>query len=384
MKPLKIDVVILSDPDFYPPTINAANILAERGHDVNLIGIRYPKAQRQNLNSLVKRIDYGTHVTGLRNIWQYFSFYIWLKRRMKMRKPDWIIAYDSMSVGPVSFATRGKNKKWLFHNHDLFTNPKGWYRLIAWLEKRFARNASVVSFPQEDRAKIFSQEANLKIFPAIVYNGPRRDWASIVKPPHPSLQKWIAEGKFIVLYQGQFSKYFNLDILIRSFEFLAPEVVLCIVGRPLEEGIAEEFKKIINDLGIQERVQILESVPYDQVPSITRYACLGIAKLGMDKNIPFNDYYLTGASNKVSEYLAFGLPVLMANTEVNRQFYSSFGCTVFADGTNPKSIASAIAQLAIPNSNEYATLRNQAAKVGKEVFNFDTQFQKIVTIVEKG
>jgi len=381
LKQLKIDIVILSDPDFYPPTINAANILAERGHDINLIGIHYEKAQRQKLNPSIKRINYGSHKTGLQNVWQYFSFFWRLKKQIKSRKPDWVIAYDSMAVGPTAFAA-GKKTKWIFHNHDLFTNPRGWYKLISWLEKRWSYKATLVSFPQEDRAKFFMKKANLKTFPSIVYNGPRKEWAGVTQPPHAALQTWIREGKFIVLYQGQFSKYFNLDILIRSFQFLPEHVMLCIVGRPLEAGIVGEYESIIGEIKLGHRIQILKSVTYDQVPSITRHCNLGIAKLGMDKNIPFNDYYLTGASNKVSEYLAVGLPVLMADTEVNREFYSTYGFAIFADGTSARKIAEAIEPLTAPGSAVYTQLRQQAAKAGKEIFNFDTQFEKIISVIE--
>jgi len=381
LKQLKIDIVILSDPDFYPPTINAANILAERGHDINLIGIHYEKAQRQKLHPSIKRINYGSHKTGLQNVWQYFSFFWRLKKQIKSRKPDWVIAYDSMAVGPTAFAA-GKKTKWIFHNHDLFTNPRGWYKLISWLEKRWSHKATLVSFPQEDRARFFMKQASLNTFPSIVYNGPRKEWAGLMQPPHTALQAWIRDDKFIVLYQGQFSKYFNLDILIRSFQFLPERVVLCIVGRPLEAGIVEEYESIISEIKLKHRVQILKSVTYDQVPSITRHCNLGIAKLGMDKNIPFNDYYLTGASNKVSEYLAVGLPVLMADTEVNREFYSTYGFAIFADGTSAKKIAEAIEPLTAPGSTVYAQLRQQATKAGKEIFNFDTQFEKIISVIE--
>ena len=124
-----------------------------------------------------------------------------------------------------------------------------------------------------------------------------------------------------------------------------------------------------------------EPLTYDEIPSITAYAHLGVAKLGMDSSIPLNDFFLTGASNKISEYLAFGLPILMADTEVNRNFYTKYGFAVFADGTRPDSVAAAIKAAAIAGT--YEQLRNCARKAGSDVFNYDTQFNKIVSIVEE-
>lgn len=379
---MKIDIVIFSDPDYYPPTINAANILAERGHEVRLIGIRYTAAQKQQLNPSVRRIDYGSHKTGLRNIWQYFSFYVWYFARLGRKRPDWIVIYDSMPVGPIAFATRFYKTPWLLHNHDLLTQPKGWYRLISWIEKKFVKHATVISFPQEDRAVNFMQIAGLKTFPQIVYNGPRKSWSETKLPVHPELKEWVEESRFIVLYQGQFSKHFNLDVLIKSFTLLDENIVLCLIGRELEEGLIKDYQRIINEHGLSKRVKILPSLPYNEVPAVTAFCSIGVAKLGMDKSIPFNDYYLTGASNKVSEYLAFGLPVLMANTDVNRQFYEKYGASLFANGDSHEDIAFVLQHIAEDKNGIYRQLRLCAAKVGREIFNYDVQFSKIVSILE--
>lgn len=380
---MKIDIIILSEPDYYPPTINAANIIAERGHKVSLIGIRYPRAQKQQLHPSIKRIDYGTHRTGLLNVLQYFSFYWKYFFRIAFRRPDWIIAYDSMSVGPVALAAGFFKTRWVFHSHDLLTNPPGWYKLIEKIEKKLANRATITSFPQEDRASDFMKAAKLAVFPQIVYNGPRRSWSEAVRTPHPELQEWLTQGRFIVLYQGQFSRYFGLHNLIKSISVIPEKNVLCLIGRALEEGILNEYRQIIASHGLEKRVKILSSVPYDEVPSVTRFCNLGVAKLGMDKNIPFNDYYLTGASNKISEYLAFGLPVLMADTEVNRQFYTRFDMSVFVKGDSETAIASGIESISGDMEGRYLRLRTNAEKAGKEIFNYDIQFNKIVSIIER-
>ncbi|HKP32150.1 MAG TPA: glycosyltransferase [Chitinophagaceae bacterium] len=376
----KIEIVILSDPDYYPPTIHAANILAERGHKVTLIGIKYPVAQKQQLNSSIKRIDYGSHRKGLMNVLQYFSFYIWYFFHLLRNRPDWIIAYDAMSVGPVAMNAKLLNVKFLFHSHDLLQNPTGWYKLIGWIEKKFAKKANVVSFPQEDRAVDFSAKAKLSSDPIIVYNGPRMSWSEKNYLPHPQIADWKKNRKFIVLYQGQFSKYFNLDKLIASFEKVNPAAVLVMIGRELEPGIIDNYQKIISEKTLSDRIKILQSLPYDEVPSVTKFANLGVAKLVMNKDTPANDYFLTGASNKVSEYLSFGLPVLMADTSVNREFYSKHNCAIFADGESASSIANAINS--IIDAQAYEPIQKGAAAAGKTVFNYDTQFQKVVDIIE--
>lgn len=376
----KIDIVILSDPDYYPPTIHAANILAERGHTVTLIGIRYSVAQSQKLHSAIKRINYGSHKKGILNVFQYFSFYLWYFFHLLRNRPAWVIAYDALAVGPVALNARLLNLKFLFHSHDLLQNPRGWYKLIAWIEKNFAKYANVVSFPQEDRASDFKQKARLTNTPIIVYNGPRINWTVNKHSPHPAIADWKIDGKFIVVYQGQFSKYFNLDKLIESFKWVSSRGVLVLIGRELEPGLIDSFKRIISEKELSERIRILQSIPYDEVPSITKFAQLGIAKLVMSRTTPANDYFLTGASNKVSEYLFFGLPVLLADTEINRNFYSKYNCAIFADGDSPLSIANSINSSI--DSQAYEVLREGAGVAGKNVFNYDIQFKKIVDIIE--
>ena len=377
---LIIDIVILSDPDYYPPTIHAANILAERGHHVTLIGIHYPVAHRQKLHPSIRRINYGSHKTGILNVFQYFSFYIWYFFRLMRKRPGWIFAYDAMAVGPVALNAKLLGIKFLFHSHDLLPNPKGWYKLIGWIEKKFAKYSTVVSFPQEDRALEFKEQAKLSSTPIIVYNGPRLNWATQEHTPHPEIMYWIKEGKFIVVYQGQFSKYFNLDKLIASFQCVNDFAVLALIGRELEPGIIDAFKGIISSKNLFDRIKILQSIPYDQIPSITKSAQLGVGKLVMSKATPANDYFLTGASNKVSEYLSFGVPVLLADTEINRNFYSRHHCAIFADGESPHSIAEAINSM--QDAHKYEMVHRGALVAGKSVFNYDTQFKKVIDLVE--
>lgn len=373
---LSIDIVILSDPDYYPPTINAANILAEKGHRVTLIGIKYPKVQAQRVHGHIQRIDYGRHRTGLMNILQYCWFYVWYLFRLLRRRPHWVLAYDAMSAGPVRFAAGISGVKWAFHSHDLLTDAPGWYRFIAWMEKKAMRHADLVSFPQEDRAGKLMKEARLATMPSIVYNGPRQSWSRRELPPHAALRDWISQNKFIVLYQGQFASFFNLEVLIRSMALLPGNVCLCMIGRALEEGITGRYELLIKELGLTARIKLLPSVPYDEVPSVTKNCHLGVAKLAFGTDVPFNDYFLTGASNKISEYLNCGLPVLMAETEVNTSFYGHRGFAVFVSESSPEAVASAIARV-YEQPALYQSLKAAAVRAGQEVFNYDAQFEKI-------
>ena len=60
-----IALVILSDPKIYPPTVNAANILADKGFNVFLYGIKYNYPDKIELHPKVNLKYIGIQKKGL-------------------------------------------------------------------------------------------------------------------------------------------------------------------------------------------------------------------------------------------------------------------------------------------------------------------------------
>ena len=371
----KIAIIILSEPLTYPPTINAANILAENKWQVNIYGIKYNTTDNINCHKNVNINYVGSNVKGIRNVLQYFYFYLWIIGKLIVDRPKIIISYDPLSVGPAIVSSWLFKIKWFYHVHDFIENPKGWYKILKYIERKFVNKAYNISFPQIERARIYKEEYNIKNEIDIVLNGPRKNW---IKSSLPNLKVLEIKNKFdnIILYQGGISKHFNLEPLLMAIDICKSNFAICIIGRELETGVIDFYKSILKTDKQKNRLFFLEPTSYDKLPSITSLADIGLAKLTSNKKAPINDFYLIGASNKISEYCAFGLPILFPKTSINEFFLKNNNIGLMIDTSDYYDIAKKI-DLILLNHEIKNKMKSQSLEIFSNFLNFDFQFEKI-------
>ncbi len=123
------------------------------------------------------------------------------------------------------------------------------------------------------------------------------------------------DGKFVLLYPGSLNYHQGLDLAIRAFARIKDEA-------PLAEfhiyGIGEQLPyllQLIQDLGLQERVQYKGSQPLDQIASLMENADLGIVP--KRKNGFGNEAF----STKILEFMSMGVPVLVPDTRIDTYYF---------------------------------------------------------------
>lgn len=379
-----IALFIVSDPQIYPPTINAANLLSEKGFHIILYGIKYPNSKdKANLNPNIQLNYLGSHQTGIRNMFQYLFILFKLTKDAITRKFDWIISYDPFSVLPAFIAAKISGTKWIYHQHDFWEFPIGIFqKLLYKLEYILGSKADWVSFPQEFRAKLFKDRSGLKKMPFLVYNGPRLKWIAQIEKMNPKISELKSKYKHIIIYQGGLSKFFGLDNLIQSIHYCKSQFILILLGKELETDIKSDLTQMATAKGVSDRVYFWDDyVPYDELPQITSYCDIGFAKLTLpDSLAPINDRYLAGASNKLIEYMASGLPIVSVDSEDNRNFFTKDQIGILCQANSPEKIAIAIDQLLLNEEFRMEISKNNK-KQFIEKYNFDLQFNKIYEIV---
>lgn len=373
-----IALIVISEPQIYPPTINAANILAEKGYKVYLYGIKYTTKDKAALHPDIVMTYWGKQEQGFKNALKYFSIYFRLLKDSYKYKFDWMIAYDAFAVGPTYFVAKFRNIKWVYHQHDWWQKPIGYFqKLVSKLEFKLGSKATIVSFPQEFRAKLFQEQSGVKNLPLIVYNGPRLNWAK-PQPIHPKLKTIKENFDKILIYQGGLSIYFGLENLIKALPLLNKKVALLFLGKALDNKIENKLQKMATEKNVTNQIFFWEDyVSYDDLPAITAFCNIGIAKLTYNEmHAPINDKYIAGASNKLAEYMAAGLPILASNTEDNIAFYSKHNIGLLCQTNDEKEIAIALNKL-LDDENFANTMSARNKKNFSEEYNFDTQFNKL-------
>lgn len=375
----KIALCILSDPLMYPPTVNAANILADKGFDVFLYGLKYTYDDKIRLHPKVKLIHIGTQKKGLSNVLQFISCIFKIFRETLKHKFQWIIAYDAFAVIPVYISSVLPGVKWVYHQHDFWEKPLGLFQKIIYnLEYAWGSKADIVSFPQAVRAKIFSERSGMQKEIIIVYNAPRKSWIEKEVTQNSVVKSIREKFQHILIYQGGLAGYFCLDKLIQSIKLCKSNFAIILLGRELEKGIVQRLTELARKDNVEERIFFWnEYIAYDDLPSITSFCDIGVAKLTHENMYaPINDKYLAGASNKIAEYMASGLPIIAPNTEDNRLFFDTDKIGLLVDPQDTDSIAETIDNLLL-NSKLRMEMseRNKLNFINK--YNFDSQFERL-------
>ncbi|MGB2896474.1 MAG: glycosyltransferase family 4 protein [Anaerolineales bacterium] len=148
----------------------------------------------------------------------------------------------------------------------------------------------------------------------------------------------LVEG-FLVIYAGAHGMSNDLETVLKAAEILQSEDDIHFVF--LGDG-----KEKINLMALAESMKLrnlhfLPSIPKDQIASALMQADAGLAILLAV------DAYKTTYPNKVFDYMAAGLPVVLAIDGVIRQVVEGEGAGLFAQPGDPEAIAAVVKRLAV-------------------------------------
>jgi hypothetical protein len=264
------------------------------------------------------------HKNKYKRYFGYLVFHLVCLFRIIVFRPNTIMYIDSLSSWPALFYKKMINKKvkMIVHYHE-YTTPED-YRNIMLLnfkmhemEKKMYPTFQWVSHTNQERMKFFRndilmQDVKYDHLFHIMPNYPNPNWIS-----NENNKPEIEGGKIKLVYVGSLGmKNMYLKELFEWVDSKNGKYSLDIYAHNIED----ETRLILNDLKHKD-IHFLGGCDYHQLSSI-----LPLYDIGVVIYKPFSTNTIHAVSNKVFEYLAFGLDVWFSSDMTHTVEYIRSDC----------------------------------------------------------
>lgn len=283
------------------------------------------------------------------------------------------VGHDMHGLFPARILATRYRRPLVYHCHDFveagrkLTTGTATVKL---LERFIARTANLVIVPDRDRAKIVAKQLKLRRFPLIVANAARQ----CPNPAENVLSMALSErGKHwthAVLRQGGIGIGHSVEATLKSIpDWDSHDWGFVLLG-PVPNAYRTIITELAASLGVSDRFALLPQVKYDDVSKFTVGAALGHA---LYDPIHINNRFIITASNKIMEYMAAGIPLLLPGTPESHTFLAKYPCGITAMPNEPKSIAKAVNTI-LKNPATARQMGQVSVNAFKDEFNYRYQF----------
>jgi glycosyltransferase involved in cell wall biosynthesis len=174
----------------------------------------------------------------------------------------------------------------------------------------------------------------------------------------------------LMVYGGVVNPARGLQTVIKALPLLEGVHLALIVNN---RGHAiRHLQTLATQLGVQDRLHLVDYVPHNQVTAYIADATLGLSPLSHTIN---HDVTIT---NKFCEYIAAGLPIVTSDTPAQAELVASLGLGAIYTAENTTELATAIKQ--VLNNHQQLTHRIQNDPQLRQQFTWPTQ-AKVLTHV---
>jgi len=370
-------MTIYANPDYYPPTVYAVRILSSYFAIHILCRNMEEPIHAWPSDVTIERIgeyasarDKESASAGAKLI-EYTKFAARTRALIKQMHPAIVYSYDPHAFVASTLGRIGRGATPLiFHLHELpETQNLRWNSLEGWIVRtalRATRSADAFVCPEKFRARHWLAAAGDSRAPIIVPNCPER---SYFHPP----QDW---GETIarrfrareVTYVGYASADNGHLEGLRAIA-LTDAIRMRVIGGYRPE-FGTKFNALARELGVADRVSLDGWLRQDEL--VARASAAG-AGLSLHKPVSKGLEYQGSASNKLFEYAAMGLPVVVPDRASYRDFLGDAEWVTYADIEEPESIARAIT-LIFADGERYVAMSRAARRAFEEQYNYPRVF----------
>jgi glycosyltransferase involved in cell wall biosynthesis len=186
-----------------------------------------------------------------------------------------------------------------------------------------------------------------------------------------------------LIYHGSIVPTRFPPTILHALSLLPKSIKIRIVGYETvgHRGYCRELQHLAIKLQLGARVELLDAMPRKQLLGLCRKSDVGIAFISGDCD-DLNQRNMVGASNKVFDYLACGLPALVSALPDWRDTYVAPGFALACDPSDPKGIATALDWFHKNRPRMRAMGEHGRQRILSE-WNYENQFAPVLERMEK-
>ena len=371
----RILYVQYTNPCGYPPLLHSSEILAARGWEVLFLGTQALgfETRRPPVRPGIrfKHLTYSD--SRLKRVVQYPCFCIWCLFWTLRWRPAWIYASDILACIPALLLRVFGGARCVYHEHDSpdSTDATGWWsRICLWARRQTARRAQFCILPNENRARTFQKQTGTNKEVKVVWNTPLRGEVSGPKRRPEECLK--------LLYHGSVVPARVPLTVIHALKKVGHPVVLRVVGYETvgSLGYLEQLRRTAVELGIPEALELEGVLERGELMAHCQSYDVGLAIVDAPRDPNLVD--LVGASNKLFDYMACGLALLLPETSAWQSFLP-YGTT--CDPADPDSIGAALRYFC-EHPAEMRALGERGRQRILEQWNYETHFRPVLELIE--
>lgn len=371
--------IIVKNSFWFDPRVRK-QILEYQKHNIDIycIGIKDNKYDPEKLkafNATFKLVNVNNDYYGPKR-----NFFTKIKRELSTNrdiskeiikiKPDIIHANDLNALIPSYKAVKKTKSILIYDTHEIFIENPGIasnkiIKLIWYLnEKRIINKVDLVISVSNAAADYLSNKYRLKEI-MVVTN-------SIMKNQILSPKKWDT-GNFEVLNHGQFYEGRGYELMIDAANKSTNTNIKYILRG---YGRMEQLLRGKIDETNCENAKIVEPVTVDKLVEYAHKSWVGVA---ITQPISIN--FKLSVSNKIFEYAAAGLPVIMSDIPEHRLLNDKYNFGIILKDNTDTEINKAI-EILYENKELYELMSLNAIKLSYDMC-WESQFNKLINFQKK-
>jgi glycosyltransferase involved in cell wall biosynthesis len=271
--------------------------------------------------------------------------------------------------------------RFIFDHHDL--NPELYeakferrglgYKLVCWAERMTFRTASVSIATNESYRDV-----------AIARGGMRLENTFVVRscPDLSRIRKQaprvdLLEGRrYMVVYLGVMGRQDGIDLWLQSIaaivhKYKREDILFVLIGAGTELPM---LKTLAAQLDLQRFTRFPGRISDEEVAAYFSTASMGVAP---DPPTPMND---KSTMNKILEYMAFGLPVVLYDLTEGRR--SADGAALYARNVDPDDFAQKVLSV-LDTESLRAELGGRGRKRIEDTLNWELEKRELLAAYKK-